>query len=97
MTMAQDKLGTAPSVDVHIEHLHDTLGIGTDHPRLSWTVTTERRDWIQTGYEIEAYESHGTLRGQTGKVESDQSVLVAWPFAPLTSREQLSVRVRVWN
>ena len=34
---------------------------------------------------------------QTGKVESDQSVLVAWPFAPLSSREQLSVRVRVWD
>jgi len=95
--MAQDNINSVASVDVRIEHLRDTLGIGTDRPRLSWTVTTESRDWLQTGYEIEAYDSDGKLRDQTGKVESDQSVLMAWPFAPLTSREQLSVRVRVWG
>src|SRR5690349_14789204 len=97
MTMAQDKLGIVASVDVQIEHLRDTLGIGTDRPRLSWTVKTESQGWLQTGYEIEAYDSNGKLRGQTVKVESDQSVLIAWPFAPLSSREQLTMRVRVWG
>ena len=95
--MIQDKISSVASVDVRIEHLRDTLGIGTDRPRLSWTVKTESRDWHQAGYEIESYDSNGKLRDQTGKVESDQSVLAAWPFAPLTSREQLSVRVRVWD
>src|SRR5205807_10222381 len=28
-------------------------------------------------------------------IESDQSVLVPWPFAPLSSRERIAVRVRV--
>jgi alpha-L-rhamnosidase len=84
-------------MDVRIEHLQDTLGIGTDRPRISWTVKTESRDWLQTGYEIESYDPDGRLHGQTGRVESDQSVLVAWPFALLTSRERLSVRVRVWG
>src|SRR6266568_207618 len=35
--------------------------------------------------------------GRIGRVESDQSVLVPWPFAPLSSRERLMVRVRVWG
>ncbi len=93
--MILDKISTVFSVDVRIEHLRDTLGIGTDRPRLSWTVKTESRDWLQTAYEIETYDPDGKLRDQTGRVESDQSVLVPWPFAPVASREQLTVRVRV--
>jgi len=85
------------TLNIHIEHLRETLGIGTDLPRLSWIIKTEAQGWLQTGYEIEAYDTAGRLRGQTGNVESDQSVLVEWPFAPLTSRDQLTVRVRVWG
>jgi len=85
------------TLHVHIEHLRDAFGVSTDRPRLSWTIKTESQGWLQTGYEIEAHDMNGKVRGQTGKVDSDQSVLVAWPFAPLTSREQLSVRVHVWG
>jgi alpha-L-rhamnosidase len=84
-------------LNVRVEHLRETLGIGTDQPRLSWTIKTESRGWYQSAYEIEAYDTNSKPRGQTGKVESNQSVLVAWPFAPLASREQLTVRVRVWG
>ena len=79
------------------EHLSETLGIGVDRPRLSWMVVTTAQNWRQAAYEIECYSAAGPLRGQTGRVESDQSVLVAWPFEPLQSRQQLSVRVRVWG
>lgn len=85
----------AATLQVRVEHLHDALGIGTDRPRLSWIITTEKQDWIQASYEIEVYDSNGSLRDQSGRVESDQSVLVSWPFAPLSSREQLGLRVRV--
>ncbi len=85
------------SVKLQVEHLHETLGIGTAQPRLSWTIETEIQNWYQSAYEIEEYDSAGTLLHQTGRVESDRSVLVAWPFAPLSSREQVSVRVRVWG
>ena len=55
------------------------------------------RDWRQSAYEIEAYRADGQLSARTGRVESGDSVLVPWPFAPLASREQLLVRVRVWG
>jgi alpha-L-rhamnosidase len=80
---------------VAFEHRRETLGIGTAQTRLSWVVNTQRQDWFQAGYEIEAVEPDGSLRGRNGLVPSDQSVLVPWPFAPLQSRDRPAVRVRV--
>ncbi len=83
--------------DVRFEHHRDAFGIGETRPRLSWIIATTARGWRQAGYEVEAYRSDGQLCDRTGRVESDQSVLVSWPFAPLSSREHLTVRVRVWG
>src|SRR6266498_2086403 len=96
--------GSAPGVgtasasiaDVRFEHRRDALGIGTAEPRLSWIVATKASGWRQGGYEIEAYGPDNDLREQTGRVESDQSVLVPWPFAPLASREPRTIRIRAW-
>ena len=88
---------TTAFVQLRIEHLRDALGIGTDHPRLSWTVHTGRQGWYQTAYQIEVYDADGKLRDGTGKIDSDRSILVSWPFEPLSSRERISLRVRVWG
>jgi alpha-L-rhamnosidase len=53
--------------------------------------------WRQAGYELEAYGPDGRLRDRTDRVASGELVLVAWPFAPLASRERLAVRVRAWG
>src|SRR6476646_5138569 len=82
---------------VRFEHRRDALGIGATQPRLSWMVATEAARWRQAGYAIEAYGPDENLRDQTGRVESDQSVLVPWPFAPLKSRERRMIRVRAWG
>ena len=82
---------------LRFEHLHDAIGIGNPRPRLSWITEATARDWQQSAYEIEAYRADGQLSARTGRVESGDSVLVPWPFAPLASREQLFVRVRVWG
>ena len=83
--------------ELRFEHRRDALGIGTAQPRLSWVVETAAAGWWQSGYEIEASDLNGQQREQTGQVASDQSVLVAWPFAPLESRQRRAVRVRVWG
>src|SRR5919202_2016077 len=87
----------ATIADIRFEHRPNVLGIGTAEPRLSWIVATEAADWRQAGFEIEAYGPDDNLRDQTGRIESDQSVLVRWPFAPLTSRERSTIRVRAWG
>ncbi|WP_116953013.1 family 78 glycoside hydrolase catalytic domain [Jiangella endophytica] len=69
----------------------EPLGIGERRPRLSWTVTAEG-PWRQAGYDVEL-----TRRGapRVVTVESAEQVLVPWPDDPLTSRERVSVRVRL--
>ncbi|SFK82935.1 alpha-L-rhamnosidase [Amycolatopsis sacchari] len=79
--------GTSVS-PVRFEHRDLALGIGTPTPRLSWQVTTDDPAWSQTAYEIEA-------EGKSVRVESDEQILVPWPFEPLRSRERVAVRVRV--
>jgi len=82
---------------VRFEHLRESLGMGAARPRLSWMISTTAAGWTQTAYEIEAANGDGRPLGSTGKVESTQSVLVAWPVAPLVSRARVCVKVRVWG
>ncbi len=92
-----DGMPNVTIANIRFEHHHNALGVGEARPRLSWIVTTSVAEWCQAGYEIEAYELSGQLRDRTGRVESNSSVLVSWPFAQLSSREALAVRVRVWG
>ncbi|GHO46755.1 glycoside hydrolase family 78 protein [Ktedonospora formicarum] len=94
-TTTHSKISQTTIANLRFEHLKDTLGIGTDRPRLSWTIETTTPNWRQRGYELEVYTTDGELKGQTGLVDSEQSVLVPWPFEPLHSREGLSVRLRI--
>jgi len=87
----------ASIAELRCEHRRDALGIGTAQPRLSWIVATDIQGWRQSGYEIEAADSESQRRDRTGRIDSDQSVLVSWPFAPLASRERLAMRLRVWG
>ena len=82
---------------LRFEHHRETLGIGEARPRLSWMVDTASTGWYQAAYEVEAYGADDQLRYRTEQVESDQSVLVPWPFESLSSRERLRIRVRAWG
>jgi alpha-L-rhamnosidase len=80
-----------PSLEHHREH----LGIGQATPRLSWIVQTELQNWLQAAYEIEVSRADQTQT--SGRMNTTDSVLQPWPFAPLQSREHVSLRVRVWG
>ena len=82
---------------LQVEHLRETLGIGFARPRLSWQIEAAAPNWRQVAYEIECLSADGRARQDTGRVESDRSILVDWPFAPLSSRERVSLRVKVWG
>uniref|UniRef100_UPI001968F02D glycoside hydrolase family 78 protein n=4 Tax=Streptomyces TaxID=1883 RepID=UPI001968F02D len=85
----------APAVArLRFEHHREPLGIGESHPRLSWTTRTELPGWRQAAYEIQRLAAQGDVVA-TAEAESDESVLVAWPFDALGSRERVGVRVRV--
>jgi hypothetical protein len=78
---------------LQVEYGDVGLGIGTGSPRLSWTIDTSDDRWESDSYEVElSVEGEPMTRAV---ITSSDQVLVPWPFAPLPSRTQSSVRVRV--
>lgn len=74
------------------EHHHSGFGLFTKTPRLSWRFNaTTAKGWKQAKYEITVSRQG---KEESYQVDSNQSLLVPWPAAPLSSREQASVRVR---
>ena len=85
------------------EHLTNPVGIGNQLPRLSWKLRSDRAGEIQTAWQIRAASSVAGLKAaspeiwDSGKIISDQSVLVPWAGKPLNSRSQVFWQVRVWD
>src|ERR1035438_10107342 len=85
------------------EHLSNPAGIGNQQPRLSWKLRSDRAGEIQTAWQVRAASSAAGLKAaspdlwDSGKIVSDQSVLVPWAGKPLNSRSQVFWQVRVWD
>jgi alpha-L-rhamnosidase len=89
---------TSPTIvtvkNLRAEHRVDAFGIGLARPRLSWIVEADDTGFAQRAFEVAAVDP-GDESELIVRVESSESVLVAWPFEPLTSRTLRRVRVRV--
>ncbi len=90
-------------VDPKCEYLNNPMGIDVARPRLSWIMESRERGARQTAFQILVASSPDKLKeGQadlwdTGKVESDQSIHVAYNGVGLVSRARCWWKVRVWN
>ncbi|WRT68172.1 uncharacterized protein IL334_005147 [Kwoniella shivajii] len=78
---------------VTFEQYSESIGIGTPSPRISWQFGSDVHDWHQSEYEIEI-NKEDSLQPEVYTVESNSSVLVPWPAAPLKSRQRAHVSVR---
>ncbi|KAL2811588.1 bacterial alpha-L-rhamnosidase-domain-containing protein [Aspergillus granulosus] len=82
------------------EHHETGFGIGHASPRLSWKFATlgprYPKNWMQKAYELEIIRVP-QRHEQIHRVQSNQSVLVPWPWEPLQSREIARVRVRCYG
>jgi alpha-L-rhamnosidase len=85
------------------EHLRNPIGLGVAQPRLSWKLFSDRTGEAQTAYQVRAATSAAGLAANqpalwdSGKVVSDQSVLVPWAGPVLGSRSQVFWQVRIWD
>ena len=90
-------------VQLRCEYLNSPLGIEAMRPRLSWIITSDQRGQKQMAYQVLVASSESLLmqnKGDlwdTGKVQSEQSVLVAYNGKPLASEMQCFWKVRVWG
>jgi alpha-L-rhamnosidase len=84
------------------EYRDNPLGIDARPPRLAWQMETDRPGARQTAYRIVAASTAAALdtapdRWDSGRIETDQSLYVAYGGAPLASRERVYWRVTVWD
>jgi alpha-L-rhamnosidase len=89
---------------LQVEHADNPIGIGITTPRFSWKIVSDHPGAKQTAYEIIATrKAYGPLFAvppllwSSGKVASDQSVLVPWGGKPLGSRADVDWKVRIWD
>lgn len=91
--------------DLECEHLRNPLGIDVTAPRLSWILHDDEalRGLKQTAYHLLVASSPEKLAAgkgglwDSGRVESDQSVLVPYAGKALASYQDCYWKVRVWG
>lgn len=85
--------------DLRCEFITDPLALDTAHPRLSWRISTSKRGWKQSAYQLVAEEPGGKTGSlwDTGKVASSQSIGIEYHGKPLRSHQAIVWRVRVWD
>jgi alpha-L-rhamnosidase len=74
---------------LRVEHLDDALGTDVRRPRLSW--------WLPAGSRSQIAYQLRTGHWDSGRIESDQSVLVDYSGPQLQSRQQVACAVKVWT
>ncbi|MRX64817.1 glycoside hydrolase family 78 protein [Maribacter luteus] len=85
------------------EYRTNPIGIDVEKPRLSWQISSDGQNVMQTAYEIHVADSKENLVNgksliwSSNRVESDQSVNVVYNGPVLKSMQRAYWRVRVWN
>ncbi|MGZ3940146.1 MAG: family 78 glycoside hydrolase catalytic domain, partial [Flavisolibacter sp.] len=85
------------------EMLTDPRGIDVTKPRFSWQISTDQRGVKQMAYQIIVASSVDKLANNegdvwnSGKINSDRSILVQYNGSALKSRQQCFWKVKLWT
>ena len=91
------------AVDLKCDYAENPLGIDTAEPRFSWQVYSQRRALSQTAYRILASSNEENLGKNvgdlwdSGRVDSDSTVSIAYEGTALTSGQKCWWKVRCWS
>src|SRR5688572_17652262 len=87
-TMLAVPKANAPTM-LRVEHFVDPCGIDEKQPRLSW--------WLPEGTQRQMAYRLRTEDWDSGRIESNDHLLVAFPGAPMRSRQRVACAVKVWT
>ncbi len=85
------------------EYKINPVGIGVAQPRLSWQIVSPENNFMQQAYEIRVAAMQGYLSGagkllwETGKVNSSESVNIAYGGPSGKSMQRMWWQVRIWD
>lgn len=78
------------------ENLKDPMGMGTEKPRFTWIMESPTSGTLQVAYELVVRKGKKTI-WSTGKVNTDESILVEYAGDPLLPNTHYIWQVRVWD
>src|SRR4051812_21362148 len=76
------------------EHLVNPIGVETTQPRFNWQLLSDKRNVLQTAYEVHVGSDASTLASannlvwNSGKVSSDSSINVSYKGTALQSGQR---------
>jgi alpha-L-rhamnosidase len=88
---------------VGAEYKINPVGIDVAQPRLTWRLRSDQRGTVQTAYQVQVAATSDALPAgrdliwDSGRVDSDRSVQVAYAGPTLKSGQRYHWRVRTWN
>jgi alpha-L-rhamnosidase len=88
------------AANLTVEYRRNPIGLDVAKPRFSWRLQGDGRAIRQQAYRIQVSQDSGfaaDLDWDTGRVESDESVLIEYEGAPLKPQTRYFVRVMVWD
>ena len=103
VTLAFSANAALTPVDLRCDYAVNPLGVDSPSPRLFWKLAGSGRGRKQTAYQILAASSEKKLAQDngdlwdSGKVESADSIQIAYAGAALNSSQQLFWKVRAWD
>jgi alpha-L-rhamnosidase len=88
--------------NLRTENLINPIGLDVKTPRFSWQLLSAKRNLMQTAYELRVGDdafalSKGKSLWTTGKMVSDQSILVKYNGPALRSGTRYYWQVKVWD
>jgi len=87
--------------DLTVEYKSNPIGIDIEKPRFSWKITGTGTGIVQTAYSIRVASdqkfSDNSIIWESGKKESDESVLIEYDGPALKSGERYYWQVKVWD
>ncbi|HKB43057.1 MAG TPA: alpha-L-rhamnosidase N-terminal domain-containing protein, partial [Chitinophagaceae bacterium] len=87
--------------DLSCEHKINPLGIDAMQPRLSWKIKGTERNILQSAYSIRVAEginfSSKNIIWETGKVNTDESVLIPYSGKALQPGKRYYWQVKIWD
>ena len=84
--------------DFRVQHSDKPLAVEDKHPLFSWKMDSDVRGQRQTAYQISVIrEVDGSEIWNTGRVESDKSVDIAYNGVALQAEKGYTVNLSVWD
>ncbi|MEA5257918.1 family 78 glycoside hydrolase catalytic domain [Arcicella aquatica] len=91
LSMAQLKLQ-----QLKTENRVNPIGIDAEKPRFSWVLSTDKKNVLQTAYEIQVKKGKETI-WSSGKVASSSSIFNSYGGSQLPSNTRFTWQVRAWD